>query len=199
MEKFVSISQVPQLTKLIGICGLAFSGKDASADFLVKQFGFRKQAFADPLRDALTTMLELGPVDFSDKKEIDLLLVGRSPRYLMQTLGTEWGRDLVHPDIWVKIASARMLQAGGDLTVFSDVRFENEAAWIRGRGGRVIFLERPSAPATRKHVSELMAEVCAGDFTIKNNASIDELYRSLNRIMDAVGIVPASNNEGATC
>lgn len=176
--------------KLIGICGPARSGKDTSADFLVENYGFRQQAFADPLRDALSAMLGLSQVDFTDNKEIDLMLVGRSPRYLMQTLGTEWGRDMVNPSIWTRLASARLLQAGRAMTVFSDVRFENEAAWIRGCGGKVLFLERPSAPAVRKHSSESVAIPCPGDYTICNDGSLADLYKSLMRIMAAVGVAP---------
>jgi hypothetical protein len=35
---------------IVGICGLAGSGKDTAADFLVKNEGFVKIAFADPLK-----------------------------------------------------------------------------------------------------------------------------------------------------
>ena len=194
----MSTFQAQQSMKLIGICGPARSGKDTSADFMVEHYGFRRQAFADPLRDALTAMLGLSLVDFTDNKEIDLTLVGRSPRYLMQTLGTEWGRDMVNPNIWTRLASARLLQAGRAMTVFSDVRFENEAAWVRGCGGKVIFLERPSAPTVRKHVSETVAIPCPGDYTICNNGSLADLHKNLMRIMAAVGVAPLNDTASDT-
>jgi hypothetical protein len=51
-------------------------------------------------------MLGLKDEHFFDRqlKETPLPVIGKSPREIMQTLGTEWGRRLVNPDLWVCLA-----------------------------------------------------------------------------------------------
>ena len=41
---------------IIGLSGYARSGKDAVAQVLVSEFGFKRVAFADPIRDLLYEM-----------------------------------------------------------------------------------------------------------------------------------------------
>jgi len=94
---------------LFGLAGIARSGKDTAAQHLVTQHGFHSYAFADPLRDGLMHILNLSPCDFEgEQKEQVLPWLGRSPRYLMQTLGTEWGRDTVHPELWLLLAAQNL-------------------------------------------------------------------------------------------
>ena len=71
----------------------------------------------------------------------------------MQLLGTEFGRELLGPDLWVNAwrrAVARYLEEslvdGVPLRIVcDDVRFSNEAAAIRRLGGRIVLLSRTSA------------------------------------------------------
>ena len=78
---------------LIGITGPAFSGKDTIANHLCLTHGyFTCEAFADPLRDGLSALFGLFPHHFDAKhKETVIEWIGKSPRELLQTLGTQWG------------------------------------------------------------------------------------------------------------
>lgn len=175
---------------LIGIAGRARSGKDTAAQHLVNHHGFQSYAFADPLRDGLMHILNLSPCDFEgDQKEQPLPWLGRSPRELMQSLGTEWGRDKVHPELWLLLAAQNLdlLARTHDTAsgfVVSDLRFENEAQFIRARGGVVIHLYRPSAPAVNAHVSEDGIRHTEQDLVLANYGSVDELHQNLNSIVD---------------
>lgn len=123
--------------RIIGITGKAGSGKDTVADWLVRNQGYIKLSWAEPLKAALAAMGFPEPINRSDKeKQIEGF--DFSWRQAAQTLGTEWGRAL-DPNIWVKIATQRMRRAG-DKYVIADVRFENEAAAIRAAGGKMLFL-----------------------------------------------------------
>lgn len=170
---------------LIGLAGLARSGKDTAAQHLVNHHGFQSYAFADPLRDGLMHILNLSPCDFEgDQKEQPLPWLGRSPRQLMQSLGTEWGRNSVHPELWLLLAAQNLdlLARTHDTAkgfVVSDIRFENEAAFIRERDGLVIHLQRPRAKQVRAHISENGVEIQAKDIVITNNGSIDDLQKHL--------------------
>ena len=117
--------------RFIGLTGLPQAGKDSIAATLVRTRGFARMSFAGPLKDALIVMLGLNRGDLEDPavKEQTVAWIGKSPRQLMQTLGTEWGRELVHPDIWIRraerlLANYRRISAS---VVITDVRFPNEA------------------------------------------------------------------------
>jgi hypothetical protein len=69
-------------------------------------------------------------------------------------LGTEWGRDLIHPDIWVIAARAQIERYGDADIVFDDVRFENEASMIRELGGLIIHVDRLGNDDNDRHRSE---------------------------------------------
>jgi hypothetical protein len=69
---------------------------------------------------------------------------GLTPRYALQTLGTEWGRAL-RDDVWVQYGIHRAQNLGADFAVISDCRFPNEAALIREAGGEVWRIFRPGA------------------------------------------------------
>ena len=175
---------------LIGLAGRARSGKDTAAQHLVNHHDFQSYAFADPLRDGLMHILNLSPCDFEgDKKEQPIAWLGRSPRYLMQSLGTEWGRNDVHPELWLLLAAQNLdlLARTHDTAygfVVSDLRFENEAQFIRDRGGVVIHLLRPSAPVVNAHASEDGIQCLQQDLLLANYGTVDELRQNLDDIVE---------------
>lgn len=172
---------------LIGIAGRARSGKDTVANFIVAAIGGYRYSFADPIR----AMLALLGVDMSDpywqaRKEEPIPALGVSPRRMMQTLGTEWGRQLINPDLWLIMAHQRLLQSGPGM-VISDVRFDNEAAWIRKHGGWIIHVIRPDTKTVEAHESENGIEVLAEDVQLFNSGTLEELQfsvRGLLRVYD---------------
>lgn len=172
---------------LIGIAGRARSGKDTVANFIIAAIGGYRYSFADPIR----TMLAPLGVDMNDpywqaRKEDVIPALGVSPRRMMQTLGTEWGRNLINPDLWLVMAHQRLLRNGPGM-VISDVRFENEAAWIRKHGGRIIHVIRPEAKAVEAHASEDGIEMLDTDAQLFNSGTLEELQltvRELLRVYD---------------
>lgn len=64
--------------------------------------------------------------------------VQRSPRGILQTLGTDFGRG-VHPDIWVCVAMRRVRDHEDQIYTFSDCRFTNEIERARESGLRYGF------------------------------------------------------------
>lgn len=126
--------------RIIGIAGRAGAGKNTVAEMIPNSSVF---GFADPLYEGLAAMLGVPEEMLRSRrnKETPLKWLGKSPRELMQTLGTEWGRGMVAQDIWLRLAKRRIETYGGTI-VFSDVRFDNEAEWIRNQGGEVWLVER---------------------------------------------------------
>jgi hypothetical protein len=165
---------------LIGLYGKAGSGKDTVGSVLRKEYGLEPYAFAAPLKAGLEAMLDLLPGALEDRKfkETRLPWLGKSPREMLQTLGTEWGRQLVDPDIWLTLMVRRweMVKAMGlPGMVVTDVRFDNEAFKIRHMGGAVIEIVRPNITPVAAHASE--AGICprSVDETIVNDGSLADL------------------------
>lgn len=172
---------------IIGMAGKAGSGKDTAADFLVENYGFVKLSFAWPLYRSLKTMLGIDLRDLAKEEPLEWL--GVSPRQLLQTLGTEWGRDMVHPGIWVMVMQRRIAElsrSGITKIVISDVRFHNETNFVR-RHGMLLHLSRDAAPEVNAHCSENGLEVNAGEFLLKNDGSIADFHTDLACFMEEHG------------
>lgn len=167
---------------LIAFAGPAGSGKDTAAGFL-KGSKYVPYKFAAPIKQAISNMfgVPLSLLEDSVAKEGELTPYGKSMRYMMQTLGTEWGRDLIHPDIWVILATKRLYEVMtlGKCMVISDLRFENEAQWVRQSKGQIFYLERGASGIGQSHKSEQGFQLQPEDTVIINNGSIAELRAKL--------------------
>ena len=132
---------------LIGLCGAPGCGKDTLAEQFILHDVYERYRMADPIKRMLREFHIRDDVwEDPVQKERDIPWLGRSPRYLAQTLGTEWGRNCVRDDIWVLLAKGRWhhLNAGGKgRMVIPDIRFENEARWLREEGGLLLQIVRP--------------------------------------------------------
>lgn len=111
---------------IIGLTGFKGSGKSEVARFLVEQYKFERLPFAGPLKAMLAAAgMKESELFGGDKEKPSALFGGQTPRYVMQRLGTEWGRDMIHPDLWVLLWEEAIKHAGPRIVV-EDVRHENE-------------------------------------------------------------------------
>lgn len=189
----------PTFPKIIGLTGAAGAGKDTVRELLEQQ-DYRGMAFADPIRSMLGALLShagLGPswMTERDLKERNLPHLGISYRELAQTLGTEWGRHL-HPDFWLRVASLFVEDWSADTRfVLSDVRFANEAAWVRQHVGQIWRIERPGLRPVRDHISE-RGDIEA-DLVIRNHAGLDALQHQVQQALQGLGRVSATATANA--
>jgi hypothetical protein len=179
-------SPVGKKPVIIGLVGLRRSGKDTAAAALVKE-GFINVKFAGGIKTALYALLRYrGVTQAQAERMVDghlkecpsSELEGRSPRHAMQTLGTEWGRDCIDKNIWIH--SCLDVIRRHDRVVVSDVRFQNEAAALRGVGARIIRIERAGL-ATDNHPSEAGIKSLVADITVYNDGTISELETKIKK------------------
>jgi hypothetical protein len=176
-----------QVPFLIGLVGPAGSGKDTVARFLVEHCkNFEQYAFATPIKAALNAMFgwSMGMWEDREWKEAVDPVIGKSPRECAQTLGTEWGRDLINPELWLNLGIQRATNCrdSGDNLVISDVRFPNEERAIRLSGGVIWHIDR-DVEAVAAHSSEGQIQGMHYDPVIDNNGSMDELYDQVAKHM----------------
>lgn len=167
---------------LIGLTGKAGAGKDTVAALLTDH-DFAHTYLAFPIKSSVGAMLGVPISRWEDRdwKETALPGLGVSPRQLAQTLGTEWGRDVIDPDFWIKLTQMRMDEHPEFPDwVISDVRFDNEARWIKDSGGFVVHVDREVA-GVATHISE--AGVAYRDYTLDNNGTIEELTSKVERML----------------
>jgi hypothetical protein len=144
---------------IIGICGFIGSGKDTIADYLVNFHGFRRESFANSLKDAIAqvfgwdrTLLEGRTKQAREwREQVDPWWANRlntphlTPRWILQQWGTEVCRKGFHDDIWIASLENKLRNSEDDI-VISDCRFPNEIRAIRAAGGRVIRVVRGPEP-----------------------------------------------------
>lgn len=166
--------------RLIGLIGRARSGKDTVAGYLSIRYHFAQAAFADPLKDMLQAAF--GDLFRKGDREQPIDWLGKSPRQLMQSLGTEWGRNTVHQDIWVllmeqKILTEKAINEVGieSRVVISDVRFHNEADMILKNGGELWHIQR-HGETVAEHISELAQWNNYETKLIDNNGTLEDLF-----------------------
>lgn len=174
---------------LVGLCGPAGCGKDTVAYLLKRHGEFTRYSLAKPIKLGLEAMLGVPLQVWEDreKKEAIIWDLGKSPRQLAQTLGTEWGRQLVHPEIWTTLMVRewdRVRQSRIPRMVVTDVRFDNEAEAIRSLGGTVWQVVREDLPPVAAHASE--AGVCPQLITgvVNNTKSKEDLDTTVQRFLN---------------
>lgn len=164
---------------VVAFTGLAGSGKSTAADYLIGK-GYTRVKFAQPLKDMLRSIgLTDEHIEGNLKDEPCDLLLGWTPRYAMQTLGTEWGRDLLGATFWERLWRRNALNACGSVVV-DDCRFENEAAAVRDLGGIVIQIVGRGGIAGG-HASEAGVEA---DAMIANRRGFADLYENIDWVLD---------------
>ena len=197
---------------------------------------FQNKKFADKLKDFICMLIgctrkqledhdfknrELGPEWWYWKEHItgkiikpyngheinDYILVKHTPRSLMQIIGTECGRDIIHPNIWVNSLFAdyrpNVIAPEGLISedweshwIISDMRFENEAEAVKKRGGLLIRVNRPCKECSqidfhkmscsldvKEHFSETGLDKYTFDEVINNSGSLKQLTKKVEGIL----------------
>ena len=174
------------MTRLIvGFTGQIGAGKSEAAKEL-HRIGFTRVRFAGPLKAMMASLgLTEDEIDGKLKEAPCELLCGKTPRFAMQTIGTEWGRDMIGSELWVNAWKRSVSQVPAFIpVVVDDVRFPNEATAIRELGGVLVRVER-SGPAASKHASKHASEQMNfdADFVIKNDVSLDAFREEVRAIV----------------
>ena len=162
---------------IIGLCGPEGAGKSTAARMMAAQLSLPIKPFAGPLK----AMLEAVGVEHrnlygsqADKEEPLEILGGKSARFALQSLGTDWGRDMICPNLWAHLWLASVNPTLG--CIADDVRFTTESDAIRSLGGFIVCVVRSKSDFDRPptHASTNFGAI-RSDVTIFNSGSMSDL------------------------
>lgn len=198
IEALAPADPMPPLP-VIGLMGALGSGKTTVAKHIAATRGYLRLRMADPLKDMLLALgLTRAQVDGDEKETPSPILGGRTPRFAMQTIGTEWGRQIIHPDIWVNAMAHKIGHLGvlppadprrPNGVVIDDIRFPNEVAMVERLGGLLAVIRRKSAesdPFKPAHPSETFWRGVAAIHRvpeIHNEGDIQALLAAAERVL----------------
>lgn len=119
----------------VALCGPKGVGKSTFARRVTRDHSLL--SFATPLRVMLSKLPF--PVEYLyEMKNLEIPLLGKTGRHCLQSLGSEWGRKLIHEDIWVKCMEQEILDAGDHTPIIiDDLRFDNEAKMLKEQGFKI--------------------------------------------------------------
>lgn len=194
------------MTKIIGLCGPAGSGKTTAAGYLARVYGAKVYAFATPLKQIVGNAFGLSYSQLygtQAEKEANDERYNVSPRWLMQRIGTDGIRHVLGDTFWANLILADIRQDRPKLAVIEDVRFESEATAVRfelNRGpfdttaerlGYVWRLDNPWYVDDADHPSESEWQRCPYDAALVPAEKTPEaLYREIDAACRKYGIYP---------
>ena len=189
---------------IIGISGKIGSGKDTLSVVInyladksapdsfnrweqpLEEYTYKNKKYAENLKCMVCFLIGCNRIDLEDRefkeKELGEEWDGLTPRKILQLLGTEAGREIIHPNIWVNSLFADYTTDSN--WIITDVRFPNEAQAIKDRGGIVIRVERPGGESHcgGAHASETALDDYDFDIVINNDGTIDELIDKVKQL-----------------
>jgi hypothetical protein len=111
----------------------------------------------------------------------------KSPRQIMQWLGTEFGRNMISENVWIDLATKKIMDNREEISVVTDCRFSNEADAFKKMGGYIVGIFRPDGKDRTLytgHSSEII------DFTadedIFNDGDLDSLREKVDDMIERV-------------
>jgi hypothetical protein len=180
---------------LIGFMGTMTSGKDTCADYLVRNYSFQKKAFADPLKKICEELFFFTDEQLygTQKKIPDCSWFNCTPRTALQFVGTDLLRnnlDKIMPGLknnifthHFKLWFENEVKDPNYRIAVSDVRFQNEADYIKDLGGIIVKVNRPNLPDHDLHESEIELQKIPYDYLIENIGTKNDLYKNLDTVL----------------
>lgn len=189
------------MSRLIGLGGYAYSGKDAFADVLEKNLGWYKTYMSKALRESLETLNPI--VDFDRargthvrfKDMIDMFSYegakqNKEVRALLQRMGTEVGRKLWSEDFWVDLCFKDVEKKldEGRLVVVTGIRYPNELSIIESLGGVSVWVSRPEYFAVNEHSSDNSLVAEDFDEVFHNNGTLADLEENVPHFLTSMDL-----------
>ena len=169
----------------IALMGKMRSGKDTVGEILIKEYGFRRYAFGDGIREIVDTYFPYASIHGKPRKHYQF--IGQSLRQLDE-------------DVWVNYCLDRAGDNKYDNIVVTDVRQPNEVKAVLEEGFILvkidcddeIRIERMKASGDNfnledlNHETEQHIDKVEAPITITNNGSLEKLHEKVHHLVHYV-------------
>lgn len=176
---------------IIGLTGKKGHGKDTFADYLVENYGFIKLSFAEPLKKVCKELFLLTDeqlYDSIEKEKIDERW-GKSPRQIMQIIGTDILRKHYDEKIWVNLLLHKLEHYKDKNIVICDIRHPNELETVMSFNNiekvKIFRIERDNCKIIDSHITENFILDDHDIKTIKNNDSLENFYKKIDKLFQS--------------
>lgn len=184
------LAHINPFPSIIGFAGPKGSGKTTGSEILANILVAENElvavaAFADAVKAAVAQAFGWDVADLEKqtfKESIDPIL-GITPRQALKIFGQ--GMKAANPDIWIRVMENTLSTARHSIAIISDVRFENEADWIRSRGGVIFHIQNSTVARIRGDETEEGIAILGRDQVVTNDGQSIEDYA--NSILKALG------------
>lgn len=189
------------MKKLIAITALRGSGKDTTADYIIKNYpNWEKDSFAGTLKDAVSAIFGLDRKMLAGETAEDRAIREKpeeywseklgykvTPRMLLQKIGTDILRDCFDKNIWINSLEHKLMNTDKNVIV-TDCRFKNEIDVLKELGAIFIRIQRPPLPKWFEKVEEIGKLYYKGArFLVDPYQQIDELQNIHQSEWDWIG------------
>lgn len=179
------------MSKIIAVSGKIGSGKSTLCDIIGSMVGQHKiLAFADDLKHIVSILcgLPIGSMYTEEGKNTFVESYGMTAGEMLQKIGTDVLRQHFDTDIWVKSLYNKIKE--GDMVLIPDVRFPNEAQFLRDKGATLIRINgdpvgnRAKSKRDQTHPSETALDSWADwDLVIENDGTLEELKEKVQKFL----------------
>ncbi len=170
---------------LIGLGHKKRHGKSTVAEYLAYNYDWGEYAFATAVKNTTDSAFKF-PAEYKFNKELLYTPLNMSYREALQKVGESF-RASFGEDIWIKnleigIQDVRKFYN----VVISDVRYLNEAEWVKNQGGILINIVNPRLLSSDKHISEISLDSYKWDYVILNNGSKRALLHKIDNLVTEI-------------
>jgi len=172
---------------LIGLIGKKQSGKDTFGNLLIERHRFKKRAFADPIKECCKLLFHMTENQLNDpilKETIDIRW-NKSPRQIMQIIGTDLFRNHYDIHFWTKSFEQWYQSRKRENIVCTDVRYQNEADCIHRLGGILIYIHRSSYLQEDPHESERL-NITNYDYILINDSTLENYQQKIVQLCNCI-------------
>src|SRR4030042_4873998 len=166
----------------LGLTGNAGLGKSAAAEFVRSRYGFVRLSFAFRMKEFFTEIIRV-PLD------------KRFHRVALQMFGTDVFRS-IDKEVWVRwLAHDLALLPDTASVVVDDVRFDNEAEFLRANGFTIVRIEgrkKKLSEIEMRHESERGIDARLIDYTILNDGYFTQFYQ---KVVDIIRLIATEKND----
>ncbi len=168
---------------IIGFSGKKRSGKNVSAKLFATQTSCQcyETSFARVLKQEVARACGVKESYIEEHKD--------NFRLILQGWGTDFKRKLVDDNYWIKKVDIDLYKqytkSPDSVALLTDVRFPNEADYIKSCGGIIVRIERPEIQSD-EHRSETALDNYKFDYTINNSSTLNNLASDIRMLIQSL-------------